>query len=194
MSFSKSFGTYFCTSNFNDLSFLCQLNQIEATYLFRKPRIVAVDCNYETGIKSVMKGSGQDLVKIILFQIRLAGPPLGWCYTKFLLWFKELYIRAFKWCIICVRIPVERQWKLKRLEKRVKTYGRPCTVYVSCLIGQKISISYLMEMILVFDSWGHNLPIFQKWQFPESPLVEHTKLFHYQNFVLYNFCIPFPNI
>ena len=85
MSFSKNGGTYFCGSKFNDSSFLCQLTQEKVTYLFRKPRIVAIDCSYETEIKSIEKGSIWVLVKI-----RWAWPTLEWCHSQFLSWLKKL--------------------------------------------------------------------------------------------------------
>ena len=48
------------------------------------------------------------------FSVRWAWPSLGWCHAQFFSWFKELYIRAFQWYIICFRILVGTCSKLQK--------------------------------------------------------------------------------
>ena len=47
------------------------------------------------------------------FSVRWAWPSIGWCHAHFFSWFKELYIRAFQWYIICFRILVGTCSKLQ---------------------------------------------------------------------------------
>ena len=48
------------------------------------------------------------------FSVRWAWPSLRWCHAQFFSWFKELYIRAFQWYIICFRILVGTCSKLQK--------------------------------------------------------------------------------
>ena len=48
------------------------------------------------------------------FSVRWAWPSIGWCHAQFFSWFKELYIRAFQWYIICFRILVGTCSKLQK--------------------------------------------------------------------------------
>ena len=59
------------------------------------------------------------------FSIKRAWPPAGWYSAQFLSWFKELYIRAFKLHIICVRISLIRLWNLKDLKSGWKHSADP---------------------------------------------------------------------
>ena len=60
------------------------------------------------------------------FSVRWAWPPPGWCHAQFLSWFKELYIRAFQWYIICFRILVGTCSKLqKHMNKNLPVWFHP---------------------------------------------------------------------
>ena len=60
------------------------------------------------------------------FSVRWAWPPPGWCHAQFLSWFKELYIRAFQWYIICFRILVGTCSKLqKHMNKNLPVWFDP---------------------------------------------------------------------
>ena len=60
------------------------------------------------------------------FSVRWALPLPGWCHAQFLSWFKELYIRAFQWYIICFRILVGTCSKLqKHMNKNLPVWFHP---------------------------------------------------------------------
>ena len=61
------------------------------------------------------------------FSIMWAWQPPEWHYAQFFSWFKELFICAFKWYVICFRILSERWLKLKNFTKLVNIYEGPCT-------------------------------------------------------------------
>ena len=60
------------------------------------------------------------------FSVRWAWPSIGWCHAQFFSWFKELYIRAFQWYIICFRILVGTCSKLqKHMNKNLPVWFHP---------------------------------------------------------------------
>ena len=74
------------------------------------------------------------------FSVRWAWPPPGWCHAQFLSWFKELYIRAFQWYIICFRILVGTCSKLqKHMNKNLPVWFHP--ILAVCIGNPRIEIS-----------------------------------------------------
>ena len=63
-------GTFFWTSNFTGSPFPGQLRQERVIYLKRKPYNVLFERSFEIGRISVMKGSRQVLVKVVLFYLQ----------------------------------------------------------------------------------------------------------------------------
>ena len=66
---------FFWTYRFNSSQFQSQLRQERVTYLNREPYNALFERSSETGRISVIKGSRQVLVKVVLFQLRGRGHP-----------------------------------------------------------------------------------------------------------------------
>ena len=69
------FRHFFQTSKSDGLPFLGQLRQKGVIYLKRKPYYPSFESRFETGKISVMKGSTEVLVKVVLFQLKGPGHP-----------------------------------------------------------------------------------------------------------------------
>merc|ERR1712020_513053 len=67
--------SFLLTLNLDGSSFPGQLRQERVIYLKRKPYNVPFESNTETGRISVMKGSRQVLVKVVLYHLRGRSQP-----------------------------------------------------------------------------------------------------------------------
>ena len=73
----------FQTSNFDGSPFLGQLRYQRVIYLKRRPYNVPIERMFETRRISVMRGSTQVLVKVVLFYLRGHYHPQGDATTNF---------------------------------------------------------------------------------------------------------------
>ena len=105
-SFSKFVGILFSSLNFDNSLFLSQLTLERVIYLKRKLWIVVNENSFETGRISVMEGSRQVLVKVMLFQLRERlypqdGAPPGILYESrsslLMLSIDVLFVLKFFW-------------------------------------------------------------------------------------------------
>ena len=84
------------------------------------------------------------------FSVRWAWPSLGWCHAQFFSWFKELYIRAFQWYIICFRILVGTCSKLQ------KHMNKDLPVLFDLILAVHINIFY--------HEWNSRSIILLNWE------------------------------
>ena len=80
-------GTFFCTSNFDQLPFLSPLSYKEVTYLYRKPKAILNESsiqNWNSSFHSVRKLA---LTKSDTFSLKSVLSHCGWSFSHFYSWF-----------------------------------------------------------------------------------------------------------
>ena len=89
------------------------------------------------------------------FSVRWAWPPPGWCHAQFLSWFKELYIRAFQWYIICFRILVGTCSKLqKHMNKNLPRWFHSILAVCVALKFELLELCMLNGIVLLSEKKG----------------------------------------